>query len=165
TCSSPAKAAPARNSSPGRFTSTPTAPTSRSWPSTAPPFPKGFSKANCSATKKGPSPAPTASASASSNRPTAAPFSSTKSATWPRPPRPKCSACCKNNSSNAGSGETVTVDVRVLAATNRTLQDMIVAGTFREDLYYRLNGFTVHLPPLRERKDDLPLLVDHFLKM
>ncbi|HXD89334.1 MAG TPA: sigma-54 dependent transcriptional regulator [Urbifossiella sp.] len=64
-----------------------------------------------------------------------------------------------------GSGETVTVDVRVLAATNRTLQDMIVAGTFREDLYYRLNGFTVHLPPLRERKDDLPLLVDHFLKM
>jgi two-component system nitrogen regulation response regulator GlnG len=62
-----------------------------------------------------------------------------------------------------GSGETVTVDVRIIAATNRKLTDMVAAGTFREDLLYRLNGFTIHLPPLRERKEDLPLLVEHFL--
>jgi two-component system nitrogen regulation response regulator GlnG len=62
-----------------------------------------------------------------------------------------------------GSGETLTVDVRVIAATNRDLEAMTAAGTFRGDLLYRLNGFTIHLPPLRERKEDLPALVDHFL--
>ncbi len=63
-----------------------------------------------------------------------------------------------------GSAETITVDVRVIAATNRDLEGMVAAGTFRGDLLYRLNGFTIHLPPLRERKEDLPILIDHFLK-
>ena len=63
-----------------------------------------------------------------------------------------------------GSGETLTVDVRVIAATNRDLDAMVAAGTFRGDLLYRLNGFTIHLPPLRDRRDDLPALVEHFLK-
>jgi two-component system nitrogen regulation response regulator GlnG len=63
-----------------------------------------------------------------------------------------------------GSGETVTVDVRVIAATNRDLEALVAAGTFRGDLLYRLNGFTIHLPPLRDRKDDLQVLIDHFLK-
>jgi two-component system nitrogen regulation response regulator GlnG len=64
-----------------------------------------------------------------------------------------------------GSGQTLTVDVRVIAATNRRLEELTAAGAFRDDLLYRLNGFTIHLPPLRDRKDDLPLLVEHFLRV
>jgi two-component system nitrogen regulation response regulator GlnG len=64
-----------------------------------------------------------------------------------------------------GGNETMTVDVRVVAATNRRLDEMVVAGTFREDLLYRLNGFTMTMPPLRERTEDIPLLVAHFLRM
>lgn len=63
-----------------------------------------------------------------------------------------------------GGSETLSVDIRVVAATNRELQSMIASGHFREDLFYRLNVFPVHLPPLRDRLDDLPLLVEHFIE-
>src|SRR5947209_1906478 len=62
-----------------------------------------------------------------------------------------------------GGNETVHADVRVVAATNRNLEQLVATGRFRSDLYYRLNVFTIRLPPLRERLDDLPLLVGHFL--
>ena len=61
-----------------------------------------------------------------------------------------------------GSNESVKTDVRVIAATNRDLESMVAQKEFRADLYYRLNGFTINLPALRDRGDDLLLLVDHF---
>jgi two-component system nitrogen regulation response regulator GlnG len=64
-----------------------------------------------------------------------------------------------------GGREEVKVDVRIIAATNRDLEPMIAAGTFREDLYYRLNVVPITLPPLRERADDIPALARHFLQL
>ncbi len=63
-----------------------------------------------------------------------------------------------------GDTQTLQVKVRVIAATNRNLQQMLEAGTFREDLYYRLNVIPLHIPPLRERQEDILLLTQHFLK-
>ena len=63
-----------------------------------------------------------------------------------------------------GDNHTIKVDVRFIAATNSELAKMVADGTFREDLYYRLNVIPIHLPPLRDRRDDIPLLVTHFLE-
>ncbi len=63
-----------------------------------------------------------------------------------------------------GGSKTMQVDVRILAATNKDLKDEVDKGNFREDLYYRLNVIPIHMPPLRERIDDIPALVHHFLK-
>ena len=63
-----------------------------------------------------------------------------------------------------GAQESVQVDVRVVAATNKNLEEEIERGNFREDLFYRLNVIPFHVPPLRERKEDIPLLADYFLR-
>lgn len=63
-----------------------------------------------------------------------------------------------------GSNQTIKVDVRIIAASNRRLADLVEEGKFREDLYYRLRVIEIELPPLRERAEDIPLLVEHFLK-
>src|SRR5438045_4778379 len=62
-----------------------------------------------------------------------------------------------------GGNETIKTDVRIIAATNSDLESMVTDGKFRPDLYYRLNGFTIKVPPLRERGDDLLLLIEAFL--
>jgi two-component system nitrogen regulation response regulator NtrX len=63
-----------------------------------------------------------------------------------------------------GSQKTIQVDVRVIAATNKKLEELVENGDFREDLFFRLSVIPVHVPPLRERKDDIPILVEHFVK-
>lgn len=63
-----------------------------------------------------------------------------------------------------GGTKTIKVDVRLISATNKNLSSEVSNGKFREDLFYRINVILIHIPPLRERKDDIPLLVDHFIK-
>lgn len=63
-----------------------------------------------------------------------------------------------------GSNKIKTIDVRVISATNKKIEEMVRLGLFREDLYYRLNVIPIEIPPLRERKEDIPLLIDYFLK-
>src|ERR1700693_4359728 len=69
----------------------------------------------------------------------------------------------ERNFERLGSNKTVSVDIRLICATNRNLAEMVQQAKFREDLFYRLNVVQMHLPPLRERRDDIPLLAQQFL--
>jgi two-component system response regulator HydG len=71
----------------------------------------------------------------------------------------------ENQITRVGDNKSIKVNVRLLSATNRPLEDMVAQGVFRNDLYYRLKVVTVHLPPLRERLEDIVPLMDHFRKM
>ena len=70
----------------------------------------------------------------------------------------------ERNFERLGSSKTIAIDVRLIAATNQDLEKAMMRGSFREDLYYRLNVIPIFLPPLRERKEDIPILVEHFLQ-
>jgi len=71
----------------------------------------------------------------------------------------------ERNFERLGSNTPINLNIRLICATNRNLADMVQKGTFREDLYYRLNVVQMHLPPLRERREDIPLLAQHFLQI
>ena len=77
--------------------------------------------------------------------------------------RPSCCACCRNATSSASAARrSISLNIRILAATNKNLQKATKEGTFREDLYYRLNVVSITMPSLRDHKDDIPLLATYF---
>ncbi|MBA7667767.1 Transcriptional regulatory protein ZraR [subsurface metagenome] len=67
--------------------------------------------------------------------------------------------------SRLGSNEEIPIDVRLICATNKNIEEEVNKGSFREDIYYRLNVIRIHIPPLRERKEDIPILVDYFIRI
>jgi transcriptional regulator with GAF, ATPase, and Fis domain len=69
-----------------------------------------------------------------------------------------------NEIERVGGKGTIAINVRIIAATHRNLEEMIASGRFREDLWYRLNTFPIMIPPLRQRKEDIPALIHHFLE-
>ena len=121
-------------------------------------------RASCSAMKRDRSPAPIIVASASSSNVPGVRSFWTKSAICRRSCKARCCASARTALERVGGGETIKTDVRIIAATNRDLKQMATDGQFREDLYYRLNGFTIKLPPLRERGEDVELLIQRFLQ-
>ena len=91
-------------------------------------------------------------------------FSWTRLPTRPRRFKPSCCGCFRRRRSNgSGGNKSIKIDVRVISATNQDLVELVKAKIFRQDLYYRLTVLSLSLPPLRERREDIPLLVQHFV--
>ena len=101
---------------------------------------------------------------AASNRPTGAPCSWMRSVTSPGAQAKLLRVLQEKRFERVGGSETVRIDVRVIAATHRDLEQMVRQGRFREDLWYRLNVLPIRIPPLRLRREDIPSLVMHFLE-
>ena len=132
-------------------------------PSIAGPSRTSFWRASFSATPAARSPERCGTRPASSRRPTGGRFFSTRSGTCPSLSRPSFSALLQEKEiRRVGENRTRAVDVRFITATNKDLDREIEAGRFREDLFYRLRIVTIEIPPLRERRDDLLLLLNHF---
>ena len=128
-------------------------------------IPENLLEASCSATRRVPSPGPTAAASASSSSATAGTILLDEVGDMPLALQAKMLRVLQEQAfERVGGNETVQTDVRLIAATHRDLKAWSAEGKFRSDLYYRLGVFTIHLPPLRERGDDLPMLVRHYLR-
>ena len=131
--------------------------------STAGPSRRSWSIRSCSATRRAASPGPWESGRAGSSGPTAAPCSSTSAASFPLAAQVRLLRILQDGQFERVGGERARhVDVRIVAATHRDLQAMVADGQFRQDLWYRLAVFPVHLPPLRERLSDIPPLATHF---
>lgn len=111
-----------------------------------------------------PSLAPTKTRSASLKRHTAAPFSWTRSAPAHRRSKSNCYVLQDRVVERVGDNQTVTVDVRIVLATNLDLEAAVQSGRFREDLYYRINVICIEMPKLCERSSDIPDLALHFLQ-
>jgi DNA-binding NtrC family response regulator len=125
-------------------------------------IPQGSSTRSCSDTSVAASLARSRPARAGSNAPTAARCSSTRSG-LPLAAQVRLLRVLQESVIERVGGQApVAVDVRVVAATHRNLEDMVRAGTFREDLWYRISVFPIELPPLRERREDVPALATHF---
>ncbi len=149
---------------PRHSTTTPPAPTSRSFPSTARPSRASCSKASCSATAAARSPAPTATTRASSAPPKDGTLFLDEIGELGLDLQPKLLRFLESGEiCPLGEPSPFTVDVRIVAATNRNLEQLVQDGRFREDLFYRLNVIRLTIPPLRERRDEIPALVHHFV--
>ena len=154
----------ARTSSPASSTASPTASRSPTSRSAARSSRRNSSRANSTATKRAPSPAPTSAARAASIWPRAAPSISTTSTTSPWRSKSKLLRAIEEKVfERVGGSAPIKADVRIIASTKRNLLEKIAEGTFRQDLYYRLDVLRVNIPPLRERLEDVPLLAEHLL--
>ncbi len=131
--------------------------------STAERFLKTLSKANSSDIEKAPSLELIRTGQGSSKSPTTGRCSSTNLGNLINPCRSNCCDSSSPAKCDVGDNEPFHVDVRIVCATNRELQQMVAEGTFREDLFFRINTFEIYLPPLRERLDDIPGLALHLI--